>query len=367
MNTKSEQLADKLFPIAETNDDLPIIDIPPENRRLATESYDFSISTLVDYLAEEAMVIPEYQRKYVWNRAQASRLIESLIIQCPIPVIYLNQEQDEKLSVVDGNQRLMTIKTFVEGGFPLRGLTTYPELEGSYFQTLDPRFQRHILNRTLRCIVIKKETHPQIKFDVFERLNTGSVRLNYQELRHGMFHGPLIDLLDRLASSRAWKKVSKTKSDTRMKGQETILRYIALADSHADYKKPMSTFLNNFCERHKSIDEASEGEIEEKFYGNLAIANELLGELAFRQIDEKFKPITKQINAALFDATMVALHEIAPSESRVAECDRDALVTDLRNALKEEKLHTSISVGTSATANVRLRLREIKKVFKRHL
>jgi len=70
------------------------------------------------------------QRSSVWNRSRASRLLESLVIQCPIPVIYLNQEQDEKLSVIDGNQRLRSIQLFLDDEYALRGLTTYPELEG---------------------------------------------------------------------------------------------------------------------------------------------------------------------------------------------------------------------------------------------
>ena len=152
------------------------------------------------------MYIPEFQRKYVWSKAQASRLIESLIIQCPIPVIYLSQERDERLSVIDGNQRLQSIRRFLNNEFPLIGLTAYPELEGLTYEELDVRFQRHIMNRTLRCIVIMKETHPQVKFDVFERLNTGAVELSAQELRHGIYHGPFIEWVTDAAKDPRWRK-----------------------------------------------------------------------------------------------------------------------------------------------------------------
>ena len=97
-----------------------------------------------------------------------------------------------------GNQRLQSIQRYIENRFELRGLTAYPELEGLKYFELDPRFQRHIVNRTLRCIVIMKDTHPQVKFDIFERLNTGAVKLSAQELRHGIYHGKLIDWLDRV-------------------------------------------------------------------------------------------------------------------------------------------------------------------------
>src|SRR5690606_33557409 len=176
MDNKSTLLANRIFP--DTDEfEVEVLNIPAEKRKLITETYDFTVSTINDYINNEHIVIPNFQRGYVWTRTQASRLIESLIIQCPIPVVYLSQNADETLSVIDGNQRLTSISLFLNNGFPLSGLSTYPELDGLTFIELDPRFQRHIINRTIRCIAILKETHPQIKFDVFERLNTGSVRL----------------------------------------------------------------------------------------------------------------------------------------------------------------------------------------------
>ena len=103
----ANELADLLFPEQEFDDfSENIIDIPPEQRKLYTESSDFTVETLVNKLKNDSIYIPDFPRKSVWNDIQASQLIESLIIQCPIPVIYLNQEQDETYSVIDGNQRV---------------------------------------------------------------------------------------------------------------------------------------------------------------------------------------------------------------------------------------------------------------------
>lgn len=128
-----EQLADILFPEAKEQQDFAdgILSIPPEQRKLHTETYDFTVDTIVEKLIDDSIFIPHFQRRYVWTEPQASRLIESLIIQCPIPVIYLNQENDESLSVIDGNQRLTSIRKYMENQFPLKGLTAYPELEQS--------------------------------------------------------------------------------------------------------------------------------------------------------------------------------------------------------------------------------------------
>src|SRR6516225_8155092 len=142
---EQESLADVLFP-QEPQDELEeaILSIPPERRILRTEQYDFSVATLVAMLDKKEVAVPEFQRRYVWTDRQASRLIESLIIQCPIPVIYMNQERDESFSIIDGNQRLNSLKRFLEDGFALSGLTSYPELSGLKYSDLDARFQRHI-------------------------------------------------------------------------------------------------------------------------------------------------------------------------------------------------------------------------------
>jgi hypothetical protein len=104
MAKSSSNLADILFPGTMDQQDFAegILSIPPEQRKLHTETYDFTVDTIAERLENGTVFIPEFQRKYVWTDAQASRLIESLIIQCPVPVIYLNQESDESLAVIDG-------------------------------------------------------------------------------------------------------------------------------------------------------------------------------------------------------------------------------------------------------------------------
>src|SRR5690606_15829638 len=144
---------------------------------------------------------------------------------------------------------------FLNDAFELQQLTTYPELNGVSWSTLDPRFRDHILNRTIRCITILKDTHPQIKYDVFERLNTGSVKLNPQELRHGINYGALMSLLDELVKDEVWKQLAGIKKDTRMRGTELILRYLAFRHGSTPYKKPLTSFLDAFAEKARNISE----------------------------------------------------------------------------------------------------------------
>lgn len=360
-NNKSTRLANKLFPVKEEYE-IDILDIPAEKRKLSTETYDFTVSTIVEYIKEKHIHIPMFQRGYVWNRAQASRLIESLIIQCPIPVVYLSQNSDETLSVIDGNQRLTSINLFLNDEFPLTGLATYPELDGFKYSELDPRFQRHIKNRTIRCIVILKDTHPQIKFDVFERLNTGSVKLNPQELRHGIYNGPLIDAIKELSNISTFKKATSTAKDKRMKGEEMILRYFALQGDWQNYKKPMTTYLNTYAENQRGLDEQTIETLSTTFKRNFEKCLELYGEFTFKTFDSSRKRLKS--NTALFDAQMLSMTNVNPSMDELVLLDKNMIINKLTELLENEDFYKSITKATTDKKVVHKRINDYTKFLR---
>jgi len=354
---KSTSLADKLFPDTKV-EDVDILNIPPAERRLRTETYDFTVSTLVEYLKQGHISIPKFQRGYVWNKTQASRLIESLIINCPIPVIYLSQNNDETLSVIDGNQRVNSIKLFLNDEFDLKGLSAYPELEGLFYSDLDPRFQRHILNRTLRCICILKDTHPQIKFDVFERLNTGSVKLSAHELRHGLYMGTLMKKIEAMSSNSVFKKLTMTENDKRMKADELILRFFAFSSGWQDYSKPLADFLNKYCEQNKNLADAELLMLESKFISTLNIVNEVLGNKSFRSFDQARK--SPKFNAALFDAQMVAFAELNIIQEQIDKLRRENFEELNYGFITTEPFVKYISSGTTDKNSVTGRINAYK-------
>lgn len=361
----SSKLADKLFPeIADDGGD--ILDIPPEKRRLNTETYDFNVSTISDYLTNSQIVIPEFQRGYVWNRVQAARLIESLIINCPIPVVFLSQNADETLSVIDGNQRLNSINLFLRDGFELQGLTAYPELNGYKFSDLDPRFQRHILNRTIRCIVITKDTHPQIKFDVFERLNTGSVKLNAQELRNGLHSGPLMKLLESLGSQKEFKDLTGNVRDKRMKSEELVLRYFALSANWEQYQKPMNNFLSAFSEENRNISVEQQKSLSSQFKSSVEQVQLLLGKFAFRTYDENQKNL--KFNAALYDAQMVALQSLRLRSDFIKNTvNSKEFILRNHNFINTDEFSRLITAATTDRNSVIKRIRDYTDFLKRML
>lgn len=258
--------------------------------------------------------------------------------------------------MIDGNQRLNSIHLFLQDGFSLQGLTAYPELEGYSFSNLDPRIKRHILNRTLRCITILKETHPQIKFDVFERLNTGAVQLNAQEIRHGTYYGKLLSLIDDLVDEKIWKKIIGLRNNKRMKSEELVLRFFALTMDFDKYQKPLNIFLNNYCENNRNLSDQKLLDMKTLFLNTITVVNSLFDDMAFKITDENQKPLVGNMNAALFDAQMVGVAKTINDGLPIKVANKKLFYKKYYELLQNPEFKESITSGTSATTSVKTRI-----------
>ena len=157
-----------------------------------------------------------------------ARLIESILLNVPIPPCYLSQNDDYELDVIDGQQRIYSIYRYAKNKFKLSDLEVMREYNGLRFFELPDKLQRKLKTYTLRCIIITNDSHPEIRFDVFERLNTNTIPLNAQELRNCILRGPLVDLINKLAGYRLWLDIlNRQEPDRRMRGEELILRFFA--------------------------------------------------------------------------------------------------------------------------------------------
>jgi hypothetical protein len=317
-------------------------------------------------LESGAIRVPEYQRKYIWSGSKPSRLIESLVIQCPIPVIYLHRAHDETLEVIDGNQRFTSIHRFLKDEYSLKGLTAFPELSGLLFSQLEQRIQRHILNRTLRCIIIEKETHPQIKFDVFERLNSGSMPLSAQELRNGIYHGPFMKRLQKIASKKSFAKLTGLANDQRMKREELVLRFFALSEGWEAYEKPLGTFLNRFSEENKAAADSRIDELANSFDRVVTIAEDMFGDTAFRlEASSTDGKAVKKFNAAYFDAVTVGIHEWQKTfNGNITKAFKASAVRKIEKLVTSEGFLKLVLRATSDEAAVKGRIRSFSEALK---
>jgi hypothetical protein len=252
----------------DTSSDKFVVEIPKEKRYLNTASYDYSVNFLVDLMSGNlpkiVLEVP-FQRNYIWKDERASQLIESVIMNVPIPPLYFAEEESNRWLVIDGLQRLNSIKNYFENEFSLKNLEIIKELEGLKYKDLPPKAKDLLNDGLLRVNVIKKDSHPDIKYDIFMRLNKGSVTLNYQELRNCLFRGHLNESIKKFVKeNKEFQQLLNLKKEhDRYLDVEYVLRIIALTENLAineegeyyikNYNGRMVNFINNFMESKSKI------------------------------------------------------------------------------------------------------------------
>ena len=340
----------------------------PVEYRITSYGADYDVDGLVKRLKAGDIEVPNFQRSYVWRILEASRFIESLLLGLPVPAIFLARDENEKLLVIDGQQRLRTLQYFYNGiwaptgeRFDLRRVHSH--YQGKTYATLDDRDRRKLDNSIMHAIIIRQdgpqEDAPSSVFHIFERLNTGGVRLKPQEIRSAVYHGELSSLLSRLNENANWRlligPVSKDRRD-----QELILRFLALLNDGEHYKRPMKEFLNSFMFQNRHLDQSlsedrlSEDELSETFESTVEVIAEVIG-------DDAFKP-RKGLNAALCDAVMVG---VAKRLKRGEIKKPETLRTRFEGLLADEKFQAAIATYTTDEKNVETRLSQAEKAFGR--
>jgi hypothetical protein len=178
-------------------------------RDLVTSVLDYNLGTLSDLVQTKRIdLAPEYQRRDRWDAARQSKLIESFLMNVPVPQIFLNEDDYGQYSVIDGKQRLTSINEFMRGRLRLRDLQVFADINGQTIDDLPPGLQNVIRTRAnLRATIILRQSDKDIKFEVFQRLNTGGLRLNPQEIRNSTWPGPLNNLILVLSEERRFHRL----------------------------------------------------------------------------------------------------------------------------------------------------------------
>jgi hypothetical protein len=292
-------------------------EFPPADRKIHTQAYDLSLNTLKEQWDDQTLIIPDFQREYVWDNAKASRLIESLLLNIPIPVLFFAETLDAKYQVVDGHQRVYTVVRYLDNQFPLSGLRIQGELRGLRFHQLPEREQRFLRTRVMRAIIIGADSSPSMKFEVFERLNTGGLSLNAQEVRHGLNMGAFSDLLAELQNDPGYRRsLNITKPRKRMVDQELILRFFALRDRLPQYRTPLVRFLNEYMQDNRSPGEKWISEKRDLFTSTMGLISEVMPGTAFRVTDTSGRSPERAINRALFEAQTVVFSVCDEDQAR---------------------------------------------------
>jgi hypothetical protein len=278
--------------------------------RIVTEQARYPLSTvpgLVDSSAYE--LSPEYQRRHRWSDAQRSRLIESLIMNVPIPPIFLYEYDYSKYEVMDGLQRLAAIRAFYKDEFELVGLTQWPELNGRTYTALPEKVREGIDRRYLSSVILLKETAKnaedalRLKQLVFERINSGGAKLTSQETRNAIFDGPLNRLSIKLSKNeslcRMWglplpdaaelgggppsNERQQSEDFRRMEDVELVLRFFAFRQKHRLHKSTvaLSVYLDNYLRFGNQFPRATLLALEQMFLDTIGLIEAAFGERAF--------------------------------------------------------------------------------------
>jgi len=352
------------------------LDVPKEKRNLNTTSYDYSVEFLFSLMKEpNAKIILEvpFQRQFIWKVDRTSQLIESIIMNVPIPPLYFAEEENNKWLVVDGLQRLYSISTFFQNEFALCKLEIIKELENLKYKDLPPKSKSLLNDGMMRVNVIKRDSHPDIKYDIFMRLNRGSVILNNQELRNCLYRGSLNALAKKLVSdNKDFLLILKLKKPhERFLDVEFIIRFLAFIKNIRkdeegkyyleDYKGRLLTYINDFMQKNQNIDQGEGEKLAETFNGVIKKVVNVFGvKNAFRDLTGK----STKVNKAISDFIVLSFSMI--NEDILIE-KREGIINLLKRLLEEDaKFKKSISQRTSDVENVNYRIntwfKELKNV-----
>ncbi len=314
-------------------EDVSVNFLEKKQRELLTSTIDYNLESLTQLITKRVIDLsPKYQRRFRWDDLRKSKLIESFLMSVPVPPIFLNEDDFGKYSVIDGKQRLSAINEFISGILSLTGLSVFKDLNELNFFDLPIEFQNSIkIRATIRAVIILRQSDKDIKYEVFQRLNTGGVRLNAQEIRNSAFPGILNDKIIELSENRLFHKMLGIKSKTKskiyqeMKDAEMVLRFFALKDLWENYPGGLKRILDSYMDDNKNMDSIKVQHLAGDFLETLEKVQIIFGaEGCFRRwIPQKYK-WKQQISVPLFDAQMLACYEkdqqlIADSKNQILE------------------------------------------------
>ncbi len=267
------------------------------------QSRDIVVPTF-DWVSGEDTEVVAFQRDYIWPRPKADKFIESLLLGLPVPGIFLVKETTGRFLVLDGHQRLYTLLSYyngVIGGREYRLENVQERFKNKLFRELDTEERRQLNDSIIHATVVRQDepTEDQSSiYMVFERLNTGGVNLQPQEIRMALYHGKLAKVLKTLNEEETWRRLYGKKS-SRLKDVEMVLRFFAFYYYEPKYSKPMKVFLNRYMASNRNLERQTETELQDVFRRTTSLLADVLGRRAFRP--------ERGMNAAVVDSLMTGV------------------------------------------------------------
>jgi hypothetical protein len=319
---------------------------------------DLSFRELIERYDEGDLVKPELQRKYVWEKTMASRFVESILLGLPVPSVFLAKTDEEKMLIVDGYQRIMTVRDYVKGIF---------ESDGKVFkltnsEKINERWRRKIRNTTIHAIIFVQK-HPSkgdtSLYQVFERINTSGRTLLPQEIRNCVYQGKLNALLFKLNEHANWRTLfGLPHADSRMRDMEFILRFWALSSDgfqqNVTERISLKKYLNDWMAGYRNPEEPDLEELQNRFIRAIDFVAEGFGPGAFQnQSPSNPDKLSGKFSPTIFDSVMVATNAALGEKKFKATA---GLESARRLLLRDERYKLAITQETMTVKGIRLRI-----------
>jgi hypothetical protein len=329
-------------------------------------SKQMSLDTLLKRIREgEVDLAPDFQRAEVWKPTARSRLIESLLIRIPLPAFYMDATDEDNWLVVDGLQRLSTLRDFaVKKTMRLRDLEFLVQFDGMRYNDLPRNYQRRIEETQVTVYLIEKGTPPEVKFNIFKRINTGGMPLSAQEIRHALNQGPVTYYLKKLAHSQQFKQATYGGvNDKRMTARECVLRFLAFNITPPEQYKAsdFDAFLSDSMATLNEMSDSERESLGNRFLRSLVASHRIFGEMAFRKPRLKNK---LPVNKALFEVWTVTMDKQTDEDIALLEQRGREVVESVDQFMRNDiDFLNAVSQGTGDAAKVRLRFQRFRSVI----
>ncbi len=345
------------------------IENPFSTKDIKITSANIVLPSLINKIKFDELEIPKFQRKAdLWSKKQMSRLIESILLKLPLPIFYFDVTNPDKWIIVDGLQRISTIKNFfVKKTLTLTSLEFLTQLNGKTYDELDRSFKRTIEDTNLITYQIEAQTPKKVRYSIFNRINTGGLSLNAQEIRQALNqNGKAVEFLKTICDTKIFKRIVRV-SSSRMLDRELVLRFMAFnLINYQEFKfNNIRQLLDEAIERLDDIkDDAELDNLSKKFFDVLELSEQILGVGHGFSRSMAFDNKTKTLNRSIFDVLTVCFNEVKDKNKFIdnKEIFKSNFIKLLQN--ENSELSKSVTEGTSGKIVIDKRFSIVRQLIK---
>lgn len=338
--------------------------------RLVLQAADLSLEAISKMVEKKSIdIAPQFQRRDRWPIEKQSALIESFLLNVPVPPVYLMEDDYGTYSVIDGKQRITAINMFMENRILLQGLEEFKGLEGRNFSELPRQLKNALEVRPyVRVVTLLRQSAKELKFEVFTRLNRGGEPLNAQEIRNVIYRGPLNDLIYEKSNLSFLRHQLKIRNDSspayrEMADAELVLRFFAIRKSWEDFSGDYRRSMDDFMEASRDLKASEIRLLGNRFDRALHACEEIFGVHAFQRAEAG--NWRNQMMTGLYDAQMIAADQLSDQELARAITKKSQILTGMKQLFDDPEFEEAVRRATNTPSRLQYRINKTTTLLRR--